>query len=163
MFNFLKYILLSAFLLLAYFSIGQKIAVYDKYDDFEHLLKFKNDTTYVVNFWATWCKPCVEELPAFEQINKKYNGQKFKMILVSLDFESQLESRVKPFLKENNITAEVVMLTDSKTNVWIDKVNEKWTGSIPVTVIYNNDFYYFREDSFTFDELNEIITKNIKQ
>jgi len=163
MFNFLKYILLSAFLLLAYFSIGQKIAVYDKYDDFEHLLKFKNDTTYVVNFWATWCKPCVEELPAFEQINKKYNGQKFKMILVSLDFESQLESRVKPFLKENNITAEVVMLTDSKTNVWIDKVNDKWTGSIPVTIIYNNDFYYFREDSFTFDELNEIITKNIKQ
>jgi len=163
MFNFLKYIILPVFLLMAYSSVGQKIAVYEKYDDFEHLLKFKNDTTYVVNFWATWCKPCVEELPAFEEINKKYGGQKFKMILVSLDFESQLESRVRPFLNENNITAKVVMLTDSKTNVWIDKVNEKWTGSIPVTIIYNNDFYYFREDSFTFDELNEIITKNIKQ
>ena len=163
MFNFLKYIILSAFLLMAGLAIGQKIAVYEKYDDFKHLLKFKNDTTYIVNFWATWCKPCVEELPVFEEINKKYVGEKFKMILVSLDFESQLESRVRPFLNENNITAKVVMLTDSKTNIWIDQVNEKWTGSIPVTIIYNNDFYYFREDSFTFDELNEIITKNIKQ
>jgi thiol-disulfide isomerase/thioredoxin len=163
MFNFLKYIILAAFLLLAYFSLGQKIAVYEKYNDFEHLLKFKNDTTYVVNFWATWCKPCVEELPAFEQIHQKFEGKKFKMILVSLDFEPQLKSKVIPFLNKNNITAEVVMLTDSKTNVWIDQVNEKWTGSIPVTIIYNSDFYYFREDSFTFDELNEIITKNIKK
>ena len=142
---------------------AQKITVYEQFKDFEPLLKMDNDTTYVINFWATWCKPCVEELPDFEAINKVYSGQKFKMILVSLDFESQLDSRIKPFIEKNNLTAEVVMLTDSKTNVWIDQVNENWTGSIPVTIVYNDNFYYFREDSFTFDELNEIITKNIKQ
>lgn len=163
MFKHLKLVVAVVFIILTYFSIGQNVTVYQKYSDFEHILKNKNDTTYIVNFWATWCKPCVEELPAFEQINQKFKGQKFKMILVSLDFDSSLDSRVKPFIYKNNIEAEVVLLADSKTNVWIDKVNEKWTGSIPVTIIYNKDFYLFREDSFSYDELNEIITNNIKQ
>ena len=158
----LKYIILSAFLLTDCWVIGQKITVYEKYEDFEHLLKFKNDTTYILNFWATWCKPCVKELPGFEEINQLFKDKKFKMILVSLDFDTQLESKVKPFIKEKNIRSEVVLLADTKQHYWIDKVNTNWSGSIPVTVIYNKDFYFFKEGSMSFDELNEIITKNIK-
>lgn len=122
-----------------------------------------NDTTYVVNFWATWCKPCVKELPEFEEVNQHFKSKKFKMILVSLDFDTQLDSKVKPFVKDQNIQSKVVLLADTKQNDWIDKVNPEWSGSIPVTVIYNNDFYFFKEGSMSYDELNEIITKNIKQ
>lgn len=143
--------------------ICQEIPVFESYSDFEHLLYKKNDTTYVISFWATWCKPCVKELPGFEKINRLYKDKKFKMILVSLDFETQLDSTVKPFLKEKNIQAEVVLLADTKQNYWIDQVNKDWSGSIPVSIIYNNDFYFFKEGSMTFDELNEIIIKNIKQ
>lgn len=142
---------------------SQEITVFEKFSDFEHLLKKENDTTYVVNFWATWCKPCVEELPGFEKINREFADKKFKMLLVSLDFDTQLESKVKPFINKNNISTEVVMLTDTKQNSWIDKVNPDWSGSIPVTVIYNSSFYFFREGSMTYDELKEIITKNINQ
>lgn len=142
---------------------SQEITVFENFSDFEYILQKNNDTTYVVNFWATWCKPCVKELPEFEEVNQHFKSKKFKMILVSLDFDTQLDSKVKPFVKDQNIQSEVVLLADTKQNDWIDKVNPEWSGSIPVTVIYNNDFYFFKEGSMSFDELNEIITKNIKQ
>lgn len=142
--------------------MSQEIKVYPTYDEFEPLLQQKNDTTYVINFWATWCKPCVQELPGFQEINHKFKGKKFKMILVSLDFETHLNSKVKPFVKEKDIHAEVILLADPKQYKWIDRVDKNWGGSIPATIIYNKDFYLFRGGSMTFDELNEIITKNIK-
>lgn len=141
----------------------QDIMVFEQYEEFAPLLKKRNDTTYVINFWSTWCKPCVKELPDFIEANDKFKNDKFKMILVSLDFDSQLESKVKPFILENNINAEVVLLSDSKQHKWIDKVDPKWSGSIPITIIFNKDFYFFREGSMNFEELNEIINKNIKK
>ncbi len=141
---------------------AQEVVVHD-FDSFESYLKHNNDTTYVINFWATWCIPCVKEIPYFQKVNKEYKGQKFKMILVSLDFKSQLEKQVIPFIKERNIEPEVILLSDPNSNEWINKVNKKWTGSIPATVIYNKDYYFFHEGSMTYEELNKLISKNIKK
>lgn len=156
-----RYLLFVTLSFLCIGSYSQDIKVYQSYDEFGHLLENKNDTTYVINFWATWCKPCVKEIPDFLEINKKFKQQKFKMILVSLDFETQLNTKVKPYIKKNNVDAEVVLLTDPKQHNWIDKVNTDWSGSIPMTIIYNKNFYLFKEGSLSFEELNEIITKNI--
>jgi thiol-disulfide isomerase/thioredoxin len=142
---------------------SQEIPVFEKFTDFEHLLHKNNDTTYILNFWATWCKPCVTELPEFEKINQQFKHKKFKMILVSLDFESQLDSKVRPFIKEKNMQANVVLLADTKENSWIDKVDKEWSGSIPATIIYNSNFNFFKEGSMTYEELKEIISKNIKK
>lgn len=155
-------ILIGVFIFLLHlFSQGQEIKVYQNFDDFEPLLHQKNDTIYVVNFWATWCKPCVEELPFFQQLNQKYRDKKFKMILVSLDFEKNIDSKVKPFIKERDIKAKVVLLADSQQYKWIDRVNKDWSGSIPITIIYIKDFYFFKEGQMDFNTLNEIITKHI--
>ena len=140
---------------------AQEIPVYN-FQQFEPLLHQKNDTTYVINFWATWCKPCVQELPHFLELNSQYSDKKFKMILVSLDFASQLDSNVKPYVREHGVNAEVILLSDPDYNSWIDKVNKAWTGSIPATVVYNKDFYFFKENSMTYDELNTIIEQNLK-
>ncbi len=117
----------------------------------------KNDTIYVINFWATWCKPCVEELPAFEKIASNYSDKKVKVLLVSLDFSDKIDSQVIPFLEKNNIKSEVVLLDDADANGWISKVSEAWSGAIPATVIYSKDKRKFYEQSFTFEELeNEL-------
>ena len=153
------------FLLLSTFGLkdltAQDIPVYN-FAQFEPLLHQKNDTTYVINFWATWCKPCVEELPHFMEINSQYADKKFKMILVSLDFKSQMESKLIPFVDTQGINAEVILLDDLDYNSWINKVNRSWTGSIPATVIYNKDFYFFNENSMSYNELNEILKHNLK-
>lgn len=156
-----RYLSILAFALFSLQGTGQEVKVYEYYDDLKPLLSRTNDTTYVVNFWATWCKPCVKEMPAFLALDKKFRDQKFRMILVSLDFETQVESKLKPYIRENDIAAEVVLLTDPKTHLWIDQVSADWSGSIPFTRIFNQEFEFFREGTLTFEELDQIITNNI--
>lgn len=116
-------------------------------------LQQKNDTTYIINFWATWCKPCVKELPAFEKINAQYSGQKVKVVLASLDFPDRIEKQVIPFIEKHNLKSEVVLLDDPDANSWIPKVSEEWSGAIPATIIYNQQERKFYEASFTYEEL----------
>ena len=131
---------------------GIKLKSYD-FEGLEPYLNQKNDTVYVVNFWATWCVPCVKELPYFEKLNQKYKNGKFKMILVSLDFPKMIESRVIPFIKNKNLLVEVVVLNDPDANSWIEKVAKEWSGAIPATIIYKNDKRKFYEQSFSEVEL----------
>lgn len=132
--------------------------------NFEQLsprLHMNNDTIYIINFWASWCNPCVKEIPDFEKINSAYKNKKIKMIMVSLDFPNQLETKVLPFIAEQKITAEVVLLFNPNANSWINKVSPEWAGSIPATLIYKNDFRSFREGSYSYQELKQIIESNL--
>ena len=132
------------------------------FDDFEPHLHLSNDTTCLVNFWASWCTPCVEELPALERIGKDYDGTGLKVLLVSLDFPSQIESRLMPFIEKNNIHSEVLVLNDPDANEWIDRVDPGWSGSLPATLIYNRDTRIFHEGTYTYEELKHIIEQKLK-
>ncbi|MDB4534764.1 TlpA family protein disulfide reductase [Vicingaceae bacterium] len=160
--------ILTLFLLLSLFATksNAQVKVYETFNEFEKdiLLPNNNDTTYVINFWATWCVPCVKELPYFEELNTKYANQKVKICLVSLDFPDQVDSRVIPFLKKKNIKNNVVLLADSKTNVWIDKVDPSWSGSIPITLFLKGESKSFYEkDYHNLDGLETDLLKLKKQ
>ena len=131
------------------------------FTQFENYLYQQSDTTYVINFWATWCKPCVDELPAFEKLNAEYQSKDVKVLLVSLDFPNHLETKVVPFINTNNIRSEVVILDDPDQNSWIPKVSEVWSGAIPATLIYNSKSREFYEQSFTYEELETAVNKSI--
>ena len=133
-----------------------------KYDGLEYFLTKSNDTTYVVNFWATWCVPCVEELPYFEQLNEKYKNDKVKVLLVSLDMHKSVESRLIPFIKNKKLQSDVVMLRDPDADTWIRKIDTTWSGALPATIIYNKDKRKFYEQSFTYDELEKELNNFIK-
>ncbi len=135
------------------------IAVYDEFASAEPLFHQQNDTTYVINFWATWCKPCVEELPYFEQLTEHFKDQKVKVILLSLDFPRQLESKLLPFVAKNQLKSEVIALTDIDFNSWIDKISPQWSGAIPVTLVYNAQKRHFVEDQFPSYAALETIVK----
>ena len=120
------------------------------------------DKTYVINFWATWCAPCVKELPYFEEVNKQSKDNNTEVILVSLDFPSQIESKLKPYLKKNKIKSRVILLDDSKINTWVPKVSEGWDGGIPATLIVNSLNYNFYPKPFEKEELFTEIKKVIE-
>lgn len=122
-------------------------------DDLEHLTFTQNDSTYVVNFWATWCSPCVKEIAYFEELHRQSETSRVKVLLVSLDFPNQIERRVIPFLKEKNITAPVLLMTDLDYNSWIDRVDPGWSGALPATLIYNKEERLFLEKELSRDEL----------
>jgi thiol-disulfide isomerase/thioredoxin len=132
-----KILLLSLSLLFATPAFAQHVAVI-KFPELQKRLARPTDTTYVVNFWATWCAPCVKELPNFEQLRTANAGQKVKVLLVSLDYASQLDKKVKPFVKQRGLKSEVLLLNEPDPNDWIDKVDAKWSGALPFTLIFNN-------------------------
>lgn len=139
--------------------LAQRIAVFDNYTALEKEVLSDQNTIYVVNFWATWCAPCVKELPYFEQLNSE--NKNVKVVLISLDYKSQLESKLRPFLKKKNIQSEVVLLTDTNYNSWLSIVNKQWSGSIPATLIINKGKKFFIEKVFSSAvELNEFVAKN---
>jgi thiol-disulfide isomerase/thioredoxin len=154
--------LLSTSLLLFSAGVSQEDIRVLNFSQLEPHLHLKTDTVYLVNFWATWCKPCVEELPAFQKISDEYKNENVKILLVSLDFPSQVDSRLKPFLSENDISMKTVLLDDPNQNVWINKVHPSWSGSIPATLIYSGNSRDFYEKSFTYTELKKIVEQKIQ-
>ena len=139
-------------------SYAGEIPVYNKFDGIEPLFRFDNDTTYVVNFWATWCKPCIKELPYFEEFNNANSDNKVKVVLVSLDFPKQVESNLVPFVKKKELKSKVVVLLDGKYNDWIDKVSPEWSGAIPATYIYKGEQHQLISEPFdNLEELNNIV------
>jgi len=128
------------------------------FDELYKSIDLSSDDTYVINFWATWCRPCVKELPYFEYVNDTYSDKNVKVLLVSLDFPSQIESKIKPYLFKKKIRSKVVLLDDPDLKTWIPKVSEKWSGGIPATLIVNKSNYNFYPNPFNQKSLvNEII------
>lgn len=158
-----KFIALPFLFMVAWAPLnGQTVKVVD-YEGMNDRLTQNEDTVYLINFWATWCKPCVEELPAFLRLEKELKDKPFKMILVSLDFSTQIDRRVKPFLEKQEITTEVLLLDDPDANSWINKVSPDWDGSIPATWILAPGKEEFYEQSFTYEQLANIVKPKIKQ
>ena len=117
------------------------------------------DTVRVINFWATWCAPCVAELPSFEKLNKEYAGRKVEVILVSNDFKKQVETKVKPFVAKKKLKSRVVFMDESNPNNWIDRVSPDWSGAIPATLIIakRKNQYLFFDFLLTYEELEAAV------
>jgi thiol-disulfide isomerase/thioredoxin len=119
-------------------AIGQRKKVeIVKFEDLQQLINHATDTTLVVHFWATWCRPCVEELPSLEKLSQEYSTQKVRFLMVSMDFPKDLKEKVTPFISKNNIKSDVVLLDEPDYNAWIDEVDKDWSGTIPATLLVN--------------------------
>lgn len=132
------------------------------FSELEELMASENSTLYIINFWATWCKPCIQELPYFEKIHQDYASKNVKVILVSLDTEKNWEPALTPFLQRHFITADVWALYNQKPSDWIDRVSPQWSGAIPGTLFLMNGKKYFFEQEFTYESLQSQIQQLIK-
>ena len=134
-----------------------------KFKELEQIMNSEKENLLVVNFWATWCKPCVKELPSFEEAHKNFKDKKVRLLLVSLDYPNELKKTLIPFLAKHNITAEVVLLDAPNPNKWLDKISPDWSGTIPATLIIkpNGDRKFF-EKEFSYEELSTTINEQLK-
>jgi len=135
-----------------------------KFEQIHTLMETSNDTLYIVNFWATWCKPCVEELPYFEKAYNNFANEKVKIILVSLDFQHEIETKFKGFLRERNLQNEIWYLDEKKFSKFIPKLDSKWSGALPFTLFFRgtDGLRHGMEGAFEEGSLNKKIREFIK-
>ncbi|MBL7860425.1 MAG: TlpA family protein disulfide reductase [Cyclobacteriaceae bacterium] len=107
-----------------------------KLKELQHLLTTKGERVQVVNFWATWCAPCVKELPLFEKLRQENNS--VDITLVSMDFDLDPDpGKVERFVTRKKLQNKVVILAETDPNSWIDKIDKNWSGALPATLVVN--------------------------
>jgi len=111
------------------------------------------DTTFVINFWATWCSPCKKELPYFIQFENDYKKDKLKLLLVSVDFKSIINSSVIPYLKKIKKRHDLFLLDEKSEQEYIDRVDKNWSGALPATLFVKAGKRNFFENEFTYPQL----------
>ncbi len=144
-------------------SQAQTFAVI-KFSQLKEMMERRNDTTYVFNFWATWCGPCVKEFPDFQKLSRAYQNKKIRFVFISLDFKKDFETVLLPFLKKNYVIDDVFLLDEPDYNSWIDKVEKSWMGDLPSTLIINNGHQLKKmyPHEFTYEELDAVLKPLVK-
>lgn len=119
----------------------------------------ENKTPLIINFWATWCKPCIEEIPYFQAEVANHKPDSLQLILVSLDMKEMYPKGLSSFVKKRKISATVVFLDETNADYFCPKVDAKWSGAIPASLFINNKTGYrkFVEDQLTEEELKKEI------
>lgn len=157
-----KALLLASFLVLSLACQAQVRVLKKK--DLQALLARQNDTLYVMNFWATWCKPCVAELPHFQAAMEKYKGQKVKFEFYSLDFASDLKTKVLPFISRRKLGGTHYLVDEPDYDTWLGLVSKDWQGAIPVTLVmgYKGKVRRFENRSFREGQLEALLEGLVK-
>lgn len=127
------------------------------YQEFDEMVKTPSNKIRIYNFWATWCGPCVKEMPYFEKIQAEDSS--IELIFISMD-DGRKPERVTSFIDKKRIKAPVYLLNDVDYNKWIDKVDPSWSGAIPATLFIKSDgTKSFHEGELTEKELKLIINQ----
>ncbi|WP_020568603.1 TlpA disulfide reductase family protein [Neolewinella persica] len=133
--------------------------IYAGYSEIESLFQQNDGRTYVINFWATWCRPCITEMPYFEQLAREKADKDLQVIMVSLDRPGDVRTKLKDFFKQRPMTLPVVALTDDNFRGWVRRVDAGWTtGSIPVTLVYRGGLRKFNRGQISsYSELEGLV------
>jgi thiol-disulfide isomerase/thioredoxin len=157
-----RWFLFTALILITSVSFSQEI----KRLKIDELAKMIDTSTspLIVNFWASWCQPCIHEIPWFEKAVAEVKEKNVKIVLVSLDFATDYNNKtLQQFVKKNGYQSKVVWLDETNADKFCPKIDSSWDGSIPVTLMVNNkkkyrQFYEFqlKEDRFKL-ELDKLV------
>jgi len=156
-----KILFIICFFLLAQAAKGQNIKLLSL-DQLDKRIEKGRDTVYVINFWASWCAPCLQELPHFEKLNGALKGQRAKILLVSVDFKSKLKTAVIPVVKRLKLKNEIFLLNEQSQQTYIERVSKDWSGALPATLFINRkkNTRNFFEKEFTYKELLDTYNLN---
>lgn len=139
----------AAFITIFIFAYSQNNIAVINAKELQERLTLENDTIYVINFWATWCPPCMSEMPIFMEFGVLNKDVKMKMLLISFDYTDKINERIIPFIENFDITEEVVVFDTPPGVEWMEYVYPNYTGSIPATLIYKNNKHVFHDGEIT--------------
>lgn len=118
-------------------AIAQDQAKIVKLPELQELISSKGDKIKVINFWATWCAPCVKEMPLFEKLGLE--RQDVQVTLVSMDLDLDPDpAKVYKFVTRKKLQSQVVILDEKNPNSYIELIDKSWSGALPATIVVNS-------------------------
>jgi len=135
-----------------------------KITDLEKMIA-ESKTPLVINFWATFCKPCMEEIPHFQKLGKKYEKDGVKILLVSLDMKDAYPDQVTTFIKKRKILTPTAWLDETNADYFCPRIDISWSGAIPATLFIDNRKSYrkFTEEPLSEEQLEKEIRTIFQQ
>lgn len=127
------------FLAASQFLFAQDVKPLSNADDLKAVFDGTKGKVVLLNFWATWCKPCVKEFPDLLKLQKEYKDMGFELIFISLDVPEELDTKLKPFLKKQGVEFTTYYSTFKKPEDLMDIVDKNWQGAIPSSYIYDKE------------------------
>ncbi len=116
-----------------------KLASLSEFKDFEELMANEKGNVVLVNLWATWCKPCVHEMPMLEKLHQNYKDKGMKVVALSIDEVSKADSLVIPFWEERNFSMDNYLITHHDPGAFVNKIDPLWLGLLPTSFIFDAD------------------------
>lgn len=153
----MKIFLIFGLLLLTFCAKAQQIKKI-KITDLEKTIN-ESKKPLVVNFWATFCKPCIEEIPYFQQVVMQHQKDSVQLLLISLDLEKSYPKEITDFVSKRKYTARIEWLDEFDADYFCPKVDSSWSGAIPATLFVNNKMGYrkFFEEQLSKEKLEKEI------
>ena len=145
-------------------TAGPRVELLDK-QGYEHLVAAKTGKVLVVNMWATWCEPCREEFPDLVRFDREMSPRGVELISLSLDLTADIESKVIPFLKEQEATFSAFVKKAGGDDEFINSIDRAWSGALPATFIYDTSGKLNRSilTTTSFEELVEAVEPLLKK
>ena len=152
---------LSILLIISRVVFSQEIINIKDTSDLNKIKSENKNNVLLINFWATWCRPCTEEFPGLVKLYKNYKDNDFKLIFISLDFKEEIETKLKPFLVNSGVDFPVYYLNTKNQDAIMNYFDEKWDGGIPATFIFDKNGQIVKEviGSKDYDFFNNEIKK----
>lgn len=160
--KFVRTLLIFVILLVSYTGFSQEIKKI-KITELQKTIT-ESKTPLIINFWATYCGPCIEEIPYFQELVKKYEDKDVKLLLVSLDFEDFYPEKIRKFADKMKFTAPIAWLDETNADYFCPKIDTAWSGVMPATLLVNNTrkFRAFFEEKIPRQKFEEEIQKMLK-
>jgi len=128
----IRYSIVILFCATAFSAFGQGKVV--GLSELEKVMSDPSKDIKVINFWATWCGPCIKELPFFEKLSNERKD--IAVTLVSVDYVTEVnESKINKFIARKKLTAPVLILDEP--NKYVEAIEPGWSGAIPATIVIN--------------------------
>jgi thiol-disulfide isomerase/thioredoxin len=159
-----KLILIASVLVFAYANANAQFIPKWKLNDLKTAIS-KTEKPTIFNFWATFCKPCVAEIPYFQQLVKKYEKEGVELVLISLDLSEAYPKQISSFATKYKFTSPIKFLAETNADLFCPAVDESWSGAIPASLFVNNKTGYrkFFEEQLSKEKLEKEIKAMIKK
>jgi thiol-disulfide isomerase/thioredoxin len=134
-----------------------------KVTDLEKTIK-ESKTPLIVNFWATFCVPCIEEIPYFQELAQQYKSKDVSLVFVSLDLREAYPNKIIAMAKRLNLIFPVAWLDETNADYFCPKIDTSWTGGMPSSLFVNNTtgYHKFYEDQLSREKLEKEIENMLK-